>query len=96
MIRRVPDANEREFLCEKHGHRAAEKREELVQNLSSFHTVEMAPYYVMRYGFHEERTSYRANPIAIDFIFGLRCSEEIENSFKGRLYQTLTAHFVSK
>jgi len=50
----------------------------------------------MRYGFYEGHTSYRADPIAIAFIFGLRSLEEIEELFQGKLYKTLTEHFTGK
>jgi len=46
----------------------------------------MLPYYIMRYGFYEGHTDYRADPIAIAFIFGMRSLEEIEAAFEGRLY----------
>ena len=56
----------------------------------------MEPYYVMRYGFYEGHTSYRADPIAISFIFGLRTLTQLETAFKGKLYTTLTCHFTPK
>ena len=57
----------------------------MVAALSSFHTGEMVPYYIMRYGFYEGHTGYRAEPIAIAFIFGLKSLEQIESAFEGRL-----------
>jgi len=54
----------------------------------------MLPYYIMRYGFYEGHTDYRADPIAIAFIFGMRSLEEIEAAFEGRLYEVLTQHFT--
>jgi hypothetical protein len=56
----------------------------------------MEPYYVMRYGFYEGHTSYRVDPIAIAFIFGLRSLEEVEAAFPGAIYETLTTHFTAK
>jgi hypothetical protein len=50
----------------------------------------MEPYFVIRYGFYEGHTSYRVDPIAIAFIFGLRSIEKIENALKGDLYKALT------
>jgi hypothetical protein len=61
----------------------------LIKKLSDIHTAEMAPYYIMRYGFYEGHTDYRADPIAIAFIFGLRSLDEIESVFKGKLYKIL-------
>lgn len=50
----------------------------------------------MRYGFYEGHTSWRVDPIAFAFIFGLRSLDEIEAAFPGRLYKTLTGHFVER
>lgn len=53
-------------------------------------------YYIMRYGFHEGHTSYRADPIATACIFGLKSVEEIENAFRDNLYRTLVNHFTEE
>ena len=53
----------------------------------------MAPYYIVRYGFYEGHTEYRADPIAIAFIFGIRSLAEIEMAFPGTLREALTMHF---
>jgi hypothetical protein len=53
----------------------------------------MVPYYIMRYGFYEGHTDYRADPVAISFIFGLRSLKEIEAAFEGNLYKALAEHF---
>ena len=68
---------------------------ELLQTLSHINTGEMVPYYIMRYGFYEGHTSYRADPIALTFIFGLRTIQEIEAAFPNRLYELLSAHFAA-
>ncbi len=39
---------------------------------------------------------YRADPIAIACIFGLKSVEEIENAFPGRLYKTLINRFTEE
>jgi len=54
----------------------------------------MAPYYIMRYGFYEGHTDYRADPIAIAWIFGLRNLEQIEAAFQGRLDVVMKHHFA--
>jgi hypothetical protein len=56
----------------------------------------MVPFYIMRYGFYEGHTDYRADPIAISLIFGLRSLEKIELAFEGNLYKSLTEHFSRK
>jgi len=68
----------------------------LIKKLSGIHFGEMGPYYIMRYGFYEGHSEYRADPIAISFIFGLRSLEEIEQFFTGNLYNSLTGHFTRK
>ena len=91
--RTLTDA-ERLFLQEKYAHLSAIQMAELKAKLTRIHFSEMVPYYIMRYGFYEGHTDYRADPIAIACIFGLKSVEEIENTFRGRLYKTLTNHFT--
>jgi hypothetical protein len=50
----------------------------------------------MRYGFYEGHTAYRADPVVIACIFGLKSVEEIENAFPGMLYEVLTSHFKAE
>ena len=66
---------------------------DLTKKLSYIHTGEMVPYYAMRYGFYEGHTDFRAEPIAIAFIFGLKSIGEIDNAFDGNLFNVLTKHF---
>ena len=69
---------------------------ELKQKLTNLDFSEMLPYYIMRYGFYEGHTDYRCDPVAIAFIFGLKDIEEIDKAFEGKLYTTLTKHFIRK
>jgi len=92
----VLSANEKSFLKHRYPHLSADQMKELEEKISSIHFSEMAPYYIMRYGFYEGHTNYRSDPIAIAFIFGLRSLEEIENIFQGDLYQILTEHFTKE
>lgn len=62
--------------------------------LCHIHTGEMVPFYIMRYGFYEGHTGYRADPLAISLIFGLKSLEEIEKAFEGSLYKALTEDFT--
>jgi hypothetical protein len=93
-IERRPSPQETAFLTEKYSHLDDVRKSELIRKLSYIHTGEMVPFYIMRYGFYEGHTSYRTDPIAIAFIFGLKSIEEIEAAFEGRLYETLTDHFA--
>ena len=82
------------FLKDRYPHLSDAEMADLQEKLTQFHFSEMAPYYIKRYGFYEGHTSYRADPIAIAFIFGLKSLKEIEEAFPGRLYTTLTQHFT--
>ncbi len=85
---------EKSFLKKKYPHLTIDQRGDLEKRLTRFHTGEMEPYYVMRYGFYEGHTDYRVDPIALAYIFGLRSLEEIEAAFPGKLYEVLTTHFT--
>ncbi|MCK4789290.1 MAG: hypothetical protein KAV87_36445 [Desulfobacteraceae bacterium] len=86
--------DEKAFLQEKYSNLSDEQMAGFQKMLSRIHTGEMVPFYIMRYGFYEGHTGYRADPIAISFIFGLRSLEEIEKAFEGNLYKALTEHFT--
>ena len=91
-VERELNEDEREFINKNY----SGQNTELIKMLSKIHTGEMVPYYIMRYGFYEGHTSYRADPLAIAFIFGLMSIEEIEKKFKGRIYEVLTEHYTEK
>ena len=95
-VQRTLTPAEQIFLQEKYAHLSDTQMMELKEKLTRFHFSEMVPYYIMRYGFYEGHTDYRADPIAIACIFGLKSVEEIENAFRGRLYKTLTNHFTKE
>lgn len=91
---RILDEQEVKFLSEKFPDLSTEQMAKLRKKLSSIHTGEMVPYYIMRYGFYEGHTSYRADPLAISLVFGLKSIEEIKNSLAGDLYKTLTDRYT--
>ncbi|MHC4532771.1 MAG: hypothetical protein ACYS6K_02360 [Planctomycetota bacterium] len=93
-VQRMLTPAERLFLQEKYAHLTTAQMAELKEKLTRFHFSEMVPYYIMRYGFYEGHTDYRADPIAIACVFGLKSLEEIENAFRGSLYSTLINHFT--
>jgi hypothetical protein len=92
-MRRELDQEEKAFLSSRYSHLSEGEMAELTEKLAHIHTGEMVPFYIMRYGFYEGHTSYRADPIAVASIFGLRSIREIESAFDGRLYEVLTHHF---
>jgi hypothetical protein len=91
---RALDDKEKAFLSERYPDLSEEQMSELKKKISYIHTGEMVPFYIMRYGFYEGHTGYRADPIAVSFIFGLSSLVEIEEAFEGALYETLTDHFA--
>lgn len=90
------DRHERTLLTEKYGNLSEKVLGDLLKKLSYIHTGEMVPYYATWYGFYEGHTGFRADPIAVAFIFGLKSVEEIENTFAGDLYNILTQHFTGE
>jgi hypothetical protein len=94
-ISRKLTSDELKLLRETYAHLSTQQQEELIARLTRIRTGEMEPYYVMRYGFYEGHSSWRVDPIAIAFIFGLRSLDEIETAFGGNLHEALTAHFVA-
>lgn len=66
----------------------------LIAILTHLYVSEMTPFYIMRYGFYEGHTSYRADPIAIAVVFGLRSIKDIDVSFNNDLYNILNQHFT--
>ncbi|MBN2592557.1 MAG: HEAT repeat domain-containing protein [Sedimentisphaerales bacterium] len=93
-IWREPDQNDKTFLRKKYPDLTEDQMAGLLKKLSHIFSGEMVPYYIMRYGFYEGHTEYRADPIAIAWIFGKRNLEQIEAAFPGRLDEVMTQHFT--
>ena len=86
---------EKAFLHEKYPALSNGQMTDSLKMLSHVYTGEMVPFYIMRYGFYEGHTDYRADPIAISLIFGLKSLGEIEAAFQGSLFKALTEHFTA-
>ncbi len=95
-IQRKLSSVEEAFLKDKYSHLSDQKMAVPEEELTSFHFSEMVPYYITRYGFYEGHTDYRADPITIAFVFGLKSIEQIENAFPGKLYHVMTSHFINE
>jgi hypothetical protein len=93
-IDRELEQQERDYLDRKYSHLDQQQREDLVKRLSTLFIGEMVMYYAKWYGFYEGHTGWRADPIAIAFIFGMKDLEEIDAAFDGKLYGALTQHFA--
>jgi len=92
-ISRKPDSREMEFLRRNYSHLNSSEFDNMIKNLSSIHTGEMVPYYIMRYGFYEGHTEYRADPLSIAYIFGLKSIEELNKIFESQINEILSSHF---
>ena len=88
------DHDELAFLSQQYPDLSVESRADLIGRLSQIHTGEMVPFYIMRYGFYEGHTGYRADPIAIAFIFGLLTIDELDRAFEGRVYEAIVGHHL--
>lgn len=80
------------FLKEKYSWLGEKEFLRMVKALTFIHTGEMEPYYIQRYGFYEGHTEWRADPIAIAWLFGFKSLQELESIFDGKLYEVLTGH----
>ena len=87
--------DEIQFLQRNYAHLTAGEMEKMQQLLSFINTGEMEPQYIMRYGFYEGHTFWRADPIAISFIFGLKNLKDLHRIFGGKLFKELTQHFTT-
>jgi HEAT repeat protein len=94
QISRDLQQREKEYINSKYSHLSRQQREDLVKKLSSLFIGEMVMYYAKWYGFYEGHTGWRADPIAIAFIFGMKDLEQIDAAFNGKLYDALTEHFT--
>jgi hypothetical protein len=94
-VRRSLAPAEESFLRGRYSHLSPAQMTELREKLTHLHFSETAPYYIMRYGFYEGHTTYRADPITIACIFRLKTVEEVEQAFPGDLYRALTHHFTA-
>ena len=90
------DSEESAVLSRQYPDLSAEERSQMMRKLSYIHTGEMVPFYIMRYGFYEGHTGYRADPIGIASIFNLRTIEEIASIFGQDLTAALAEHHVSQ
>ena len=88
-VERDPTPEELGLLRTSYPQLTDAERQTLVERLTRIHTGEMVAYYIQRYGFYEGHTDYRADPVALAWIFGLRSLQEIEEAMPGRLARWL-------
>jgi hypothetical protein len=81
---------ETEYLHQHYGHLSEEEMEEFKARISYLNIGEMQPQYIMRYGFYEGHTFWRACPVAISYIFGFKSLGELDQLFEGDLFNIIT------
>jgi len=86
---------EKSFINQHYSFLSREEKKDFIEKMTHMHTGEMVAYYIQYYGFYEGHTDYRADPITLAFIFGLKSIEELHDIFEGNLYKQLTLHFPS-
>ncbi len=87
---------DKKFINRNFNHLNTDQKNDFIERLTHLHTGEMAAYYIQHYGFYEGHTDYRADPIVLAYIFGLRTLEELYNTFDGKVYENIINHHVSK
>ncbi len=93
-ISRDLEDEETEFLEKQYEQLTPEQFEEMKEKLTCLHTGEIVLFYINRYGFYEGHTEYRADPVTIAFVFGLRSIKELHQAANGNFYQYFTSHFT--
>ena len=91
---REPSDEELDYLEQHYSNLPEEEFEQMVELLSMINIGELQPQYIMRYGFYEGHTYWRAEPIAIAFIFGMLPLDEIDAKLGNDLYGMLTGYFA--
>jgi len=95
QIWRDLNKEELEFLKRSYSNLPEDSFMLLIDRLTHLHISEMLPFYIMRYGFYEGHTSYRADPLTISVVFGLKSIKDIDSIFNNDLYNTLNQHFTN-
>ncbi len=88
------DRSELDYLNKEYSHLSEDGLKMMTEKLTYIHISEMNPYYIQRYGFYEGHTDYRADPVAIACIFGLKSVVEICETFDGKLDKVLSDHYT--
>jgi hypothetical protein len=94
-IRKELSDSDKSLIEKKYNRLTNIQKEAFINRLTYLHTGEMAAYYIQMYGFYEGHTEYRADPIVLAFIFGLKTLEELDLIFEGKVYEAIVNHHKS-
>lgn len=95
VIRRALTPQEEEFLHAHYDHASPSAWDPMHGTLTRLWIGDMEAYYIQWYGFYEGHTDWRADPVGIARIFGLRSLPRLEQAFPGQLHRVTTAHHVA-
>ncbi len=96
VMSREPLVDEKRYLQDRYGHLPPEQLADLKKRLFTIHTGEMVPFYIQKYGFYEGHTSYRADPIAVAVLFGVKSLSAVDAAVGGNLLEVLKRHHVGE
>lgn len=91
---REPGDEELAFLETNYSQLSLEQYDTLQKMLYHIHTGEMVFFYINRYGFYEGHTEYRADPVSIALVFGLKSLDAVHEAAGGDLYTYLMTPFI--
>ena len=86
---------EMDFLKEQYQHLAPEQFKTMREGITHLLTGELVLFYINRYGFYEGHSDFRADPVTIAYIFGIRSLEEIHKATGEDLFRYFTTHFTN-
>ncbi len=81
------------YLRRNYDQLSPEEFGEFTSRLTFMNIGEMQPQYIMRYGFYEGHTFWRADPIVVAFIFGMKRLEELDDLFDKKLNLYLSGSY---
>jgi len=86
---------EMDFLKVEYQHLAPEQFKVMKEGITHLHTGEMVLFYINRYGFYEGHSDFRADPVTIAYVFGIRSLEELHKATDGDLFRYFTTPFAN-
>jgi hypothetical protein len=95
VIRRALEPEEEDFLHARYAGDGPDRWDPMHGTLTRLWIGEMEAFYIQWYGFYEGHTAWRADPLGIARIFGLRSVEQLEAAFPGELVNACTRHHTA-
>jgi hypothetical protein len=96
VIQRPLSGDEQRVLHERYPFAAPSSWDTMHGTLSRLWIGEMEAFFIQWYGFYEGHVDWRADPVGIASVFGLRTLAELEAAFPGRLHDVTNDHHVAR